>query len=71
MAEDTRYLLLQAKSELDPLQRQQLVELGVDILEFVPSDTYLCRFTFGDLRHVRSLEFVTWANPFMKSRKRG
>jgi hypothetical protein len=72
VAEDqrnTRYLLLQARSELSVEQRAQLAQLGVEVLEFVPEDTYLCRFDVGELAKVRALEFVTWANPFMKRRE--
>jgi len=68
---DTRYLLLQVKSELDAEQKTELAQLGVEIVEYVPDDTYLCRFDVGELNKVRALEFVTWANPFMKQRKRG
>lgn len=63
---DTRYLLLQVRSELDAHERAQLEQLGVELLQFVPDDTYLCRFDVGELNKVRALEFVTWANPFMK-----
>jgi len=66
---DTRYLLLQVRSELDAHQQAQLEQLGVEVLQFVPDDTYLCRFDVGELDHVRALAFVTWANPFMKRRK--
>ena len=65
---DTRYLLLQVRSELDAEQRAELEQLGVELVQFVPDDTYLCRFDVGELDRVRSLEFVTWANPFMKRR---
>ena len=68
---DTRYLLLQVKSELDAEQKTELAQLGVEIVEYVPDDTYLCRFDVGELKQVRALEFVTWANPFMKRRNRG
>ena len=68
---DTRYLLLQVKSELDAEQKTELAQLGVEIVEYVPDDTYLCRFDVGELNKVRALEFVTWANPFMKRRNRG
>lgn len=66
---DTRYLLLHVKAELDAQERAQLEQLGVELLQFVPDDTYLCRFDVGELNRVRSLAFVTWANPFMKPRK--
>jgi len=66
---DTRYLLLQVRAELDARQRAELEQLGVEVMQFVPDDTYLCRFDVGELRQVRALDFVTWANPFMKTRK--
>jgi serine protease AprX len=66
---DTRYLLLQVRSELAAHERAQLEQLGVEVLQFVPDDTYLCRFDVGELTRVRALAFVTWANPFMKPRK--
>ena len=68
-AKDTRYLLLQVKCELGAEERAQLEQLGVELLQFVPDDTYLCRFDVGELTRVRSLAFVAWANPFMKPRK--
>ena len=66
---DTRFLLLQVKSKLDAQQQAQLEHLGVEVLQVVPGHTYLCRFDVGELTQVRSLDFVTWANPFMKLRK--
>jgi hypothetical protein len=67
--QDTRYLLIQVKSELGDEQKAQLEQLGVELIQFVPDATYLCRFDVGELNRVRSLEFVSWANPFMKPRK--
>src|SRR5207253_2639441 len=44
---------------VDPAQRKQLADLGVEILEYVPDDTYVCRYLPQDLGAIRALPFVS------------
>ena len=58
----SNYILVQAKAPLDKDQKQQLVNKGVQILEYVPENTYLCGYAHADLKAIRALPFVEWAN---------
>src|SRR5262249_34967517 len=53
----------------DGPQRAQLGKLGAEILEYVPDDTYLCRYPPNDLAPIRALPFVAWANVYMQNFK--
>jgi serine protease AprX len=64
----TSYILLQAKGPLDSAQKAQLEQLGVQLLEYVPTDTYVCHYT-ADLGAVRTLTFVAWVNPYLNGFK--
>ncbi|GAA1518774.1 hypothetical protein GCM10009827_037500 [Dactylosporangium maewongense] len=63
------YVLVQTAAPLTGTEKAQLADLGVEIQEYVPEDTYLCRFRPADLGPVRSLPFVTWAGVYMKGFK--
>jgi serine protease AprX len=65
----SHYLLIQAKGPLTKEQKAQLVGLDIKLLEYVPDDTYICRYDAKDLFAVRSLPFVAWASPYMKGFK--
>ena len=41
----------------------------MQLLEYVPDDTYVCRYDPVDLAPVRGLPFVTWVNPYLKGFK--
>src|SRR5262249_7789341 len=49
-------------------QRKQLQDLGVQLLEHVPENTYICGYR-GDLQAIRALPFVQWVNPYMRGFK--
>jgi hypothetical protein len=63
------YILAQTKEPLTKDQKQQLSAIGVKLLEYVPDNTYICRYEPADLAKVRALPFVTWANVYMKGFK--
>jgi hypothetical protein len=43
-----------------------LADLGVEILEYVPDDTYMCRYLPQDLGAIRALPFVSWVNIYLQ-----
>jgi serine protease AprX len=64
-ASKSNFILVQTKGPLTPAQRQQLADLGVEILEYVPDDTYVCRYLPADLSKIRTLPFVEWVNVYL------
>jgi serine protease AprX len=64
-ASKSNFILVQANGPLTAAQRQQLTDLGVEILEYVPEDTYVCRYLPADLSNIRALPFVAWVNVYM------
>lgn len=63
------YILVQTKGPLTPDQKYALKQQGVVPLEYVPTDTYVCRYDGTDLQVIRNLPFVTWANVYLKGFK--
>ncbi|MEO8846252.1 MAG: S8 family serine peptidase [Kofleriaceae bacterium] len=57
------------KAPLGAVEKAQLCHLDVELLEYVPEDTYICRYDPADLAPVRALPFVGWANPYLKGFK--
>lgn len=68
-AADSNYVLIQTDGPLKPEQRSQLSDLDVDVQEYVPENTYLCRYAPKDLTPIRGLPFVLWANVYMQGFK--
>jgi hypothetical protein len=68
-ASQSNYILVQTKAPLSDGERGQLTKLGVEIQEYVPDDTYLCRYVPTDLGALRKLPFVAWAGVYMKGFK--
>ena len=65
----TNYVLIQLTGPITPQMRQSLADAGCELLEFVPTDTYVARFAGDDLSPVRALPFVVWANGYLKGFK--
>ena len=65
----SNYILVQTADPLTDAQRDQLSGLGVEIQEYVPDDTYLCRYAPTDLSPVRALPFVAWAGTYLRGFK--
>src|SRR5262245_20627782 len=68
-ASGSNYLLVQTKGPLTKKQRQELEAKGAKILEYVPENTYMCYYVPSDLRRIRSLPFVAWANVYLRAFK--
>jgi serine protease AprX len=68
-AASSNYILVQAEAPLTAEQSQQLASLDVEIQEYVPENTYLCRYASTDLTPIRDLPFVTWVNVYMEGFK--
>lgn len=65
----SNYILIQTTQPLNRDQKNQLAELGVQILEFVPENTYICRYEPANLDAIRNLPFVEWANVYLEDFK--
>lgn len=63
------YILIQTAEPLTGGQKEELAKKDVQILEYVPDDTYLCWYKGTDLAGIRSLPFITWANVYMEGFK--
>ncbi|KKZ67328.1 hypothetical protein EMCG_06977 [[Emmonsia] crescens] len=66
-ASQSDYLLIRAGTDrLSNEQRGMLRNLGVDIMEYVSKDTYLCSYKDTDLTQIRLLAFVSWVNTYLE-----
>jgi serine protease AprX len=68
-ASRSNFILVQVTAPLTAAQRQQLADLGVEIHEYVPEDTYVCRYLPEDLGPIRALPFVSWVNVYLQGFK--
>jgi hypothetical protein len=68
-AAGTDYILVQTKEPLTDEQKQKLKDLGADIMEYVPEETYICHYAPSDLAPVRALPFVSLAMRYEKGFK--
>jgi serine protease AprX len=68
-AKASDYLIVQTKEPLDKAKRAALAKAGAAILEAVPGDAYICHFPKTDLKKVRALDFVEWAEVYPKAVK--
>jgi hypothetical protein len=65
----SNYVLLQAKNPLTKEQKQELKDLSVTILEYVPDNGYIAYYPPQDLTPIRQLPYVTWAGIYPKQVK--
>lgn len=68
-ASDSNFILVQTTQPLDRAQKEELANYGAQILEYVPENTYLCKYEPKDLNQIRALPYVTWANIYLKGFK--
>lgn len=68
-ATDSDYILIQTKEPLSKGMKTELMNMGVEILEYVPDDTYLCHYAGTELEQIRSLSYVAWANVYLQGLK--
>jgi hypothetical protein len=66
---ESDYILVQTSGPLSAEEKKQLSDLGVVIHEYVPENTYLCGYENTDLKAVRDLPFVTWADVYFQGFK--
>ena len=65
----SNYILIQVKGPLSKNNRKDLEKHRLDILEFVPKNTYIAYFKGDNISKIRALPFVTWANRYLKGFK--
>ncbi len=70
-AKDSDYLVVQTTKPLTKADRTALAKAGAKIIEAVPGDAYICHFPKTDLKKVRALPFVNWAELYPKAVKIG
>jgi serine protease AprX len=63
------FILIQTKEPLNQAQQTELAGLGATVLEYVPENTYICRYPPSDLSRIRALPYVAWVNVYMKGFK--
>lgn len=68
-ASTSNYVLVQTDGPIGSVQRQELADRGVEILEYVPENSYIASFEADDLSQIRALPFVTWANTYLQGFK--
>lgn len=66
---DSDYILVQVRGPLKADERKQLLAAGAELLEYVPENTYVCRYLATDLAPIRKLPFVEWANVYLHAFK--
>jgi serine protease AprX len=64
-SQSSDYILIQSKNPLSPDQKSQLASMGVEMLEYVPENTYICRYRPTDLAPLRALPFLAWVNTYI------
>lgn len=65
----SNYILIQTTVSLDRAKKRELADLGVLILEFVPENTYICRYEPSDLSVIQALAYVEWTNIYLEGFK--
>ncbi|SDO53125.1 Subtilase family protein [Nakamurella panacisegetis] len=65
-AAESDHILIQTDAPLDPSQKAALADLGVQIREYVSENTYLADYPGTDLTRIRDLDFVTWADVYLR-----
>ncbi len=63
------YALVQTSRPLEDEDREQIAALGVELLEYVPDDSYVASFPRGEYEALRSLDCVRWAGPYFRGFK--
>lgn len=69
VATETNYILVQTAAPLSGEERDELAAAGAEIQEYVPDNTYLCRFQPDDLSPVEALPFVVWTGAYLQGFK--
>jgi serine protease AprX len=68
-AASSNYILIQTNQPLNRDQKSELARLEVEILEYVPEQTYICRYAPSNLDVIRALSYVEWVNIYLENFK--
>ncbi len=68
-ASTSDYILIQTSEPLTKEQKEELLNKDVQVLEYVPEDTYMCSYKGTSLASIRSLPYINWANVYMQDFK--
>jgi len=66
---DHGLFLIQFSGPTQPDWRDQLIKLGVDLLQYVPQDAFIVRLKNVPHGQVRQLPFVVWLGPYRAEHK--
>lgn len=61
-AKDSNFIYVQCYHDLSIEDKRRMIDMGVEIQEYVSEYTYLCRYLPDDLERIRALSFVRTAN---------
>lgn len=61
--------LIQFTGTFDPLWKEQLAAMNVDLLRYVPDDAYVARLANVSLETLRDLPYVQWVGPYRPEHK--
>ena len=64
-ASGSSFALVQVDGPISATQREEIETQHVELLEYVPENTYIARFDDNDLSVVQELSFVRWANRYL------
>lgn len=65
----SNFALIQVDGPINEAQRTEFEAQHVELLEYVPENTYIARFEGDDLSAVQALSFVTWTNRYLQGFK--
>ena len=65
----SNYILIQTNVPLDRAKKSELANLGVEILEFIPNNTFICKYEPSDLSAIQALSYIEWANIYLEELK--
>ena len=68
-ASTSNYVLIQTTQPLGRAQKEELANMGANVLEYVPENTYVCWYEPADLSPIRALPYVAWANIYLQGFK--
>src|SRR6266700_5702763 len=61
--------LIQFNDRLQPTWREQLRQMRVELVRYVPDDAFIARFDSASLEQVNRLPFVRWVGPYRPEHK--
>lgn len=68
-AEGTDFILVQSRNPLDPDQKDDLVRAGAEMLEFLGSNAYLCRYEPANLEPLRAKPYIKEVSIYLRELK--